>query len=45
MEIRKDWPIRLIQLLAVPGLLLSFYLYLYHEDLLVAACGASGWDD
>lgn len=39
------WQISVIQLLAVPGLLLSFYLWLYHEDLLIAACGTSGWDD
>lgn len=45
MTDRKEWPVRVIQLLTVPGLLLSFYLWLYHEDLLVAACGASGWDD
>lgn len=45
MEFRRDWPVRVIQLLAVPGLLLSFYMYLYHEDLLVGACAASGWDD
>lgn len=45
MELKREWPVRVIQLLAVPGLLLSFYMWLYHEDLLVAACGASGWDD
>lgn len=45
MEVRRDWPVRVIQLVAVPGLILSFYMWLYHEDLLVAACGASGWDD
>jgi uncharacterized membrane protein len=42
---RPGWQVSVIQLLAVPGLLLSFYLWLYHEDLLIAACGASGWDD
>jgi uncharacterized membrane protein len=42
---RPGWQISLIQLLAVPGLFLSFYLWLYHEDLLIAACGATGWDD
>jgi len=41
----RNWPLRIIQLLAVPGLLLSYYLYLYHQGSLVAACGASGWDD
>jgi uncharacterized membrane protein len=40
-----DWQVRLIQLLAVPGLLLAFYLLLYHEGKLVDVCTASGWDD
>lgn len=39
------WPIRLVQLLAVPGLLIAFYLLLYHNGDLVAVCKASGWDD
>lgn len=42
---REDWPVGLIQLLAVPGLLLSFFLWLYHEEMLVGACVPSGWDD
>lgn len=42
---RPGWQISLIQLLAVPGLLISFFLYLYHEDMLVAACIPGGWDD
>ncbi len=40
-----DWPLRLIQLLAVPGLLLSFYLLLFHNGSLLNACSGSGWDD
>jgi uncharacterized membrane protein len=40
-----DWQVRLIQLLAVPGLMLAFYLLLYHEGKLVDVCTASGWDD
>lgn len=40
-----DWQIRLIQLLAIPGLLLSFYLWLFHHGSLVAACLPSAWDD
>jgi uncharacterized membrane protein len=39
------WPIRLVQLLAVPGLLIAFYLLLYHHGDLIAVCKASGWDD
>jgi uncharacterized membrane protein len=40
-----DWQVRLIQLLAVPGALLAFYLLLYHNGKLVDVCTASGWDD
>ena len=40
------WQPRLIQLLAVPGLIVAFYLWLFHGgELAAAACGASGWDD
>ncbi len=41
----EDWQIRVIQLLAVPGLILAFYLLLYHNGDLVNACGPSNWDD
>jgi uncharacterized membrane protein len=41
----EDWQLRLIQLLAVPGLMVAFYLLLYHNGDLIAACKASGWDD
>lgn len=40
-----DWQVRIIQLLAVPGLLIAFYLWLFHNGNLVAVCAASGWDD
>lgn len=40
-----NWQVRLIQLLAVPGMLLAFYLLLYHEGRLVEICTGSGWDD
>jgi uncharacterized membrane protein len=43
--IPDKWQVRLIQLLAVPGLLVAFYLLLYHNGVLVAACTASGWED
>lgn len=45
MKIRADWPVRVIQLLAIPGLLVAYYLWLYHQGSLVAACTGSGWDD
>lgn len=41
----EDWQIRLIQLLAVPGLIVAFYLLLFHNGNLVSACGPSGWDN
>lgn len=37
--------IRLIQLLAVPGMLLAYFLYLFHEGSLINVCAPSGWDD
>jgi uncharacterized membrane protein len=40
-----DWQVRLIQLLTVPGMLLAFYLLLYHNGSLVDVCTASGWND
>jgi uncharacterized membrane protein len=40
-----NWQARVIQLLAVPGLLLSFYLLLYHNGIIPEICHASGWED
>lgn len=40
-----DWQLRIIQLLAVPGLIIAFYLLLYHNGDLIEACKPSGWDD
>jgi len=40
-----EWQVRLIQFLAVPGLLIAFYLLLYHNGNLIEACKPSGWDD
>jgi uncharacterized membrane protein len=40
-----DWQLRLVQLLAVPGIMLSFYLWLFHSGALIAVCSGSGWDD
>jgi uncharacterized membrane protein len=42
---RDDWQVRLIQLLAVPGILIAFYLLLFHDGVLVPGCSGSGWDD
>lgn len=41
----ENWQVRLIQLLAVPGLLVAYYLLLFHNGSLIAACSGSGWDD
>ena len=41
----KDWQPRLIQLLAVIGLFVAYYLLLFHNGSLIAACSSSGWDD
>lgn len=40
-----DWQVRVIQLLAVPGVILAFYLLLFHEGKLIEVCTPSGWDD
>lgn len=40
-----NWQARLIQLLAVPGLLISFYLLLYHNGVIAEVCRASGWEN
>ena len=40
-----QWQLRVIQLLAVPGLLISFFLLLFHSGRLVGVCSATGWDD
>lgn len=42
---KQDWQIRLIQLLSVPGMLLAFYLLLFHKGVLVAGCSSGGWFD
>jgi len=43
--IPDKWQVRLIQLLAVPGLLVAFYLLLYHNGVLVASCKVGSWED
>jgi uncharacterized membrane protein len=42
---KQDWQLRLIQLLSVPGMLLAFYLLLFHDGVLVAGCASGGWFD
>ncbi len=45
IETMKNWHLRWIQLLTIPGMLVAFYLLLFHNGSLVAVCGTSGWDD
>lgn len=35
---KQEWQLRLIQLLSVPGMMLAFYLYLFHQGVLVVGC-------
>ncbi len=42
---KQDWQIRLIQLLSVPGMLLAYYLLLFHKGVLVAGCSSGGLFD
>ena len=41
----ENWQIRLIQLLAIPGILTAYYLYLYHEGTLFSACSVNSLFD
>lgn len=45
MTLPENWHIRVIQLLAVPGLLLAYFLYLYHDGLLIGVCQPSAFFD
>jgi uncharacterized membrane protein len=40
-----NWQPRLIQLLSVPGLLLAYYLWLYHEGQIISACTVTDFFD
>lgn len=40
-----DWQLRVIQLLSVPGLIVAFYLLLFHNGSLVNVCLPGGWED
>ncbi len=37
----NDWQIRLIQLLSVPGIVVAYYLLLFHKGSVVSACHVS----
>lgn len=40
-----NWQARIIQILTVPGLLISFYLLLYHNGVIPEVCQPNGWED
>jgi uncharacterized membrane protein len=41
MRLPQYWQASLIQLLAVPGLLVAYYLLLYHNGVLFTTCGVN----
>lgn len=45
MNIPKEWQPKVIQALAVPGLLVAYYLYLYHSGSLFSTCTVNEWFD
>jgi len=45
MQLPENWQVRLIQLLAVGGMMLAFFLLLFHEGKLISVCSTGGWDD
>ncbi len=38
---KEDWQVRVIQLLSVPGMLLAYYLFLFHEGVLIVGCSVN----
>ena len=40
-----EWQLKLLQLFSVPGMIIAFYLLLYHSGNLINVCSGSGWDD
>lgn len=45
MSVPKDWPVKTIQLLAVPGMLVAYYLYLFHSGSLFTTCTVNDFFD
>ena len=45
MQLPENWQVRLIQLLAVGGMMVAFFLLLFHEGKLISVCSSGGWDD
>lgn len=45
MTIPKEWQAKLIQLLAVPGMMVAYYLLLFHSGSLFTTCSVNEWFD
>ncbi|MBK8985855.1 MAG: vitamin K epoxide reductase family protein [Chloroflexi bacterium] len=45
MQKPDDWQLRLIQLLAVVGMFVAYFLLLYHNGVLLSVCAPNGFDD
>ena len=41
MRLPENWQASVIQLLAIPGMLVAYYLLLYHNGVLFTTCGVS----
>lgn len=41
MTLPENWQIRLIQLLALPGVVVAYYLWLFHNGTLMTTCGVN----
>jgi uncharacterized membrane protein len=45
MVLPENWQARLIQLLAVPGIMVAYYLLLFHSGSLFTTCTVNDWFD
>ena len=45
MTLPRNWQVRIIQLLAVPGMLVAYYLYLFHSGSLFTTCTVNDFFD
>lgn len=45
MVLPENWQARLIQLLAVPGIMIAYYLLLFHSGSLFTTCTVNDWFD
>jgi uncharacterized membrane protein len=41
----QAWQLKLIQLLAVGGIVVAYFLLLYHEGVVSSACGTNNWSN